>query len=95
MKGSVLDSNASFVVTLQGSGKSFSVQADETILDASLKAGIILAYGCKNGACGSCKGKILFVFILFEAFYFCMRLLFALGYRPLLRQKISVKGKAS
>ncbi len=59
MKGSVLDSNASFVVTLQGSGKSFSVQADESILDASLKAGIILAYGCKNGACGSCKGKIV------------------------------------
>jgi CDP-4-dehydro-6-deoxyglucose reductase len=59
MKGRVLDSSASFVVTLQASGKSFSVQTDETILDASLKAGIILAYGCKNGACGSCKGKIL------------------------------------
>ena len=59
MKGSVLDSKANFVVTLQTSGKSFPVQADETILDASLKAGIILAYGCKNGACGSCKGKVL------------------------------------
>lgn len=59
MKGNVLDSKASFVVTLQASGKSFTVQADESILDASLKAGIILAYGCKNGACGSCKGKIL------------------------------------
>jgi len=59
MKGRVLDSSASFLVTLQASGKSFSVQPDETILDASLKAGIILAYGCKNGACGSCKGKIL------------------------------------
>jgi CDP-4-dehydro-6-deoxyglucose reductase len=54
-----LDSKANFVVTLQTSGKSFPVQADETILDASLKAGIILAYGCKNGACGSCKGKVL------------------------------------
>jgi CDP-4-dehydro-6-deoxyglucose reductase len=54
-----LDSGSSFVVTMQKSGKSFSVQADETILDAALKAGVILAYGCKNGACGSCKGKIL------------------------------------
>ena len=59
VKGNVLDSNASFEVTLQVSGKSFPVQADETILDASLKAGIILAYGCKNGACGSCKAKVI------------------------------------
>ena len=33
MKGRVLDSSASYVVTLQASGKSFSVQPDETILD--------------------------------------------------------------
>ena len=38
MKGRVLDSSASFVVTLQASGKSFSVQPDETILDASLNS---------------------------------------------------------
>jgi hypothetical protein len=44
---------------------------------------------------GFCSGNTLCVFILFEAFYFCMRSLFALGYRPLLRQKISVKRKAT
>jgi CDP-4-dehydro-6-deoxyglucose reductase, E3 len=54
-----LESNKDYVVTLQTSGKSFTVAHDETILDAALKAGVILAYGCKNGACGSCKGKVL------------------------------------
>jgi CDP-4-dehydro-6-deoxyglucose reductase len=28
-------------------------------LSAALRAGVGLPYGCKNGACGSCKGKIL------------------------------------
>jgi CDP-4-dehydro-6-deoxyglucose reductase len=47
-----------FQVTLQPSGHTFSVAADETILDAALRQGIGLPYGCRNGACGSCKGKI-------------------------------------
>lgn len=54
-----MDSSSHFEITLQGSGKTFNVGADETILDASLKAGIVLAYGCKNGACGSCKAKVI------------------------------------
>lgn len=54
-----MESTQSFEVTLQTSGKSFKVHANETILDAALRSGIILAYGCKNGACGSCKGKVL------------------------------------
>ncbi len=54
-----MDSSSQFEITLQGSGKTFTVSADETILDASIKAGIVLAYGCKNGACGSCKAKVL------------------------------------
>jgi CDP-4-dehydro-6-deoxyglucose reductase len=28
-------------------------------LEAALRQGINLPYGCKNGACGSCKGKVL------------------------------------
>jgi CDP-4-dehydro-6-deoxyglucose reductase len=28
-------------------------------LSAALRAGIGLPYGCKNGACGSCRGKVL------------------------------------
>jgi CDP-4-dehydro-6-deoxyglucose reductase len=46
-------------VTLQPSGHSFSVADDTTILEAALDAGINLPYGCKNGACGACKGKVL------------------------------------
>jgi len=49
----------SYQVTLKASGKQFTVQKDETLLEAALHQGITLPYGCKNGACGSCKGKIL------------------------------------
>jgi CDP-4-dehydro-6-deoxyglucose reductase len=49
----------SYQVTLKASGKQFTVQADETLLEAALQQGITLPYGCKNGACGSCRGKIL------------------------------------
>ncbi len=45
--------------TLQPSGHSFQVAADATILDAALDAGVNLPYGCKDGACGTCKGKVI------------------------------------
>ena len=32
---------------------------DETVLEAAMKADLILPYGCRNGACGTCKGEIL------------------------------------
>ena len=48
-----------YQVTIQPSGHQFSVNDDETILDASLREGFSLPYGCRNGACGSCKGKVL------------------------------------
>ena len=46
-------------VTLQPSGHQFPIEAGETVLEAALRAGFILPYGCKDGACGSCKGKVL------------------------------------
>lgn len=49
----------SFQVTLQPSGHRFDTQADETVLSAALEAGYNMPYGCRNGACGACKGKIL------------------------------------
>ena len=48
-----------FQVTVQPSGHQFQCEADETVLAAALRAGVGLPYGCKNGACGSCKGKIV------------------------------------
>lgn len=49
----------SYQVTLKASGKQFTVNQDETLLEAALRQGINLPYGCKNGACGSCKGKVI------------------------------------
>ncbi|MBL8533689.1 MAG: CDP-6-deoxy-delta-3,4-glucoseen reductase [Betaproteobacteria bacterium] len=46
-------------VTIQKSGHSFDVAEGETILAAALAAGLTLPYGCRNGACGSCKCKIV------------------------------------
>jgi CDP-4-dehydro-6-deoxyglucose reductase len=49
----------SFTVTVQPSGRSFSVERDEPILYAAIRQGIGLPYGCKDGACGSCKCRLL------------------------------------
>ena len=46
-------------VTIQPSGHQFTVNEDETILEAALREGFALPYGCRNGACGACKGKVL------------------------------------
>ncbi len=46
-------------VTLQPSGHQFTVQDDETVLEAALRENIALPYGCRNGACGACKGRVL------------------------------------
>ncbi|MCG1041544.1 CDP-6-deoxy-delta-3,4-glucoseen reductase [Mycetohabitans sp. B8] len=48
-----------FNVTIRQSGKQFQVEADEPVLTAALRQGIGLPYGCKNGACGSCKGQLV------------------------------------
>ena len=47
-----------FNVTVLPSGKQFSVDAETTILEAALDHGVVLPYGCKNGACGSCKALV-------------------------------------
>jgi CDP-4-dehydro-6-deoxyglucose reductase, E3 len=49
----------SFTVTVQPSGRSFSVNPDQAILAAGIAQGIGLPYGCKDGACGSCKCKLV------------------------------------
>lgn len=49
----------SFQITVQPSGHQFTANAEETILNAALNAGISLPYGCRNGACGACKGQVV------------------------------------
>jgi CDP-4-dehydro-6-deoxyglucose reductase len=46
-------------VTVQPSGHAFQVPEGETVLAAALNEGFHLPYGCRNGACGSCKGKLV------------------------------------
>ena len=49
---------ASFRVTLEPSGHSFTTDRSETVLQAALDAGLTLPYGCRNGPCRACKGKV-------------------------------------
>ena len=48
-----------FTITVQPSGRSFSAEPGEAMLAAGIRQGIGLPYGCKDGACGSCKCKKL------------------------------------
>jgi len=49
---------AVFDVTLDPEGRTFLAGPDESILDAALRQGVPLPYGCRNGACGACRGRI-------------------------------------
>ena len=46
-------------VSIRNTGHTFDAQADESILAAALNAGLVLPYGCRDGACGSCKGRLV------------------------------------
>jgi len=48
-----------YKVQIQPSGREFRVSTEHTVLAGALAAGINLPYGCKDGACGSCKGRVL------------------------------------
>jgi CDP-4-dehydro-6-deoxyglucose reductase len=49
----------SFEITIKPSDHRFAAEGDETVLESAMKADLILPYGCRNGACGACKGRIL------------------------------------
>jgi CDP-4-dehydro-6-deoxyglucose reductase len=49
----------SFQVSVLPSNRSFTVTEDEPILTAGIRQGVAMPYGCKDGACGSCKCKML------------------------------------
>jgi CDP-4-dehydro-6-deoxyglucose reductase, E3 len=46
-------------VTIRPTNHVFAVRDGETILDAALREGHVISYGCRNGACGTCKGTVL------------------------------------
>ncbi len=49
----------SFKVHLEPSGREFSASPGESVLDAAIRQGVGLPYGCRNGQCGSCLGELL------------------------------------
>ncbi|BCB28601.1 CDP-6-deoxy-delta-3,4-glucoseen reductase [Sulfurimicrobium lacus] len=48
-----------FQVTIKPSNHQYQAQEHETLLESGLREGFALPYGCRNGACGACKGKIV------------------------------------
>ena len=49
----------SFKVTLEPSGHSFDIEENEVVLDAAIRHGLSMQYGCRNGVCGACIGKVV------------------------------------
>lgn len=48
-----------FKTVIQPSGHSFPIETHETILEAALKHGYTLPYSCRDGVCGTCKGRVI------------------------------------
>ncbi len=48
-----------FRVTLHPAERAFDVDRDEPILTAAIRQGVGMPYGCRDGACGSCKSRLL------------------------------------
>ena len=48
-----------YQVINKNSQHNFEVRPSQTVLAAAIDAGINLPYGCRNGACGSCKAKLI------------------------------------
>lgn len=48
----------SYTVTLVPGSRTISVNEDESILDAALRAGINLPHSCRGGSCGSCRAHV-------------------------------------
>jgi CDP-4-dehydro-6-deoxyglucose reductase len=46
-------------VTLLPSQQDFLVEGQDSLLEAAMRAGISLNYGCSGGNCGLCKGKVV------------------------------------
>jgi CDP-4-dehydro-6-deoxyglucose reductase len=46
-------------VQVKPSGREFSVEGNDSLLEAALRAGLSLDYGCSAGSCGKCKARIV------------------------------------
>lgn len=48
-----------YKIRINGSEREFEAEQNEPLLEAALRQGVMLPYSCKNGTCGSCKGRLL------------------------------------
>jgi CDP-4-dehydro-6-deoxyglucose reductase len=46
-------------VRILPSGHEFFIEGSDSILEAGLRGGLALDYGCSNGNCGKCKAKVV------------------------------------
>ncbi len=46
-------------VTIKPSGHEFFVESNDTLLEAALRSGVSLNYGCSNGNCGECRARLI------------------------------------
>ena len=53
------DRSMTVQITIRPSGHALSCEPDETVLQAAMRADLMIPYGCRNGACGTCKGRVL------------------------------------
>ena len=44
---------------MEPAGEVFDCPADKPILNAAHAADILMAYSCRGGLCGTCKGRVL------------------------------------
>lgn len=49
----------SYRVQIAETDHQFDVEADESIIDAAMRAGLMLPYSCRSGTCGTCMGEII------------------------------------
>jgi len=48
-----------YTISLKPGEQQFEAEENESILEAALRAGLILPYGCRDGACGACKADVV------------------------------------
>ncbi len=49
----------SYQIQIANSDHQFTAEPEESIIDAALRAGLMLPYSCRSGTCGTCKGQLL------------------------------------
>jgi CDP-4-dehydro-6-deoxyglucose reductase, E3 len=48
-----------YQITIKPSDISFLCADDETVLASAMRADLMIPYGCRNGACGTCKSRLI------------------------------------